>query len=62
MKKLFSSFWFLLTVFLSAIFVVLFYPAIKENVGNSEAVLLSIVGVLVIWIVFFVRARMFSGK
>ncbi len=59
MKKSNSSFWLLLTIFLTAIFVVLFYPAAKERVGNDEAILYTIVGSLVIWIVFFARKRIF---
>ena len=62
MKKQFSSFWFILTIFLSAIFVVLFYPGTSERLGTGEAVMYTIVGVLVIWIVFFLRARIFSKK
>ena len=62
MKKKSTGFWLILNILLSAIFVVLFYPGTQERLGTGEAVMYTIAGVLVIWIVFFLGARIFSKK
>jgi hypothetical protein len=62
MKKHSTGFWLILTILLSAIFVVLFYPGTKERLGSGEAIMYTIAGVMLIWIVFFLRARIFSKK
>ena len=60
MKKHKEKLWFTITVILSIIFALLFYNVAIENVRDSDATIYTILGVLVIWIVYFVRGYIFS--
>ena len=60
MKKYNRKFWFTVTAVLSIIFALLFYNYSKDIVGDSDVTIYTILGVLVIWIVYFILAYVFS--
>jgi transcriptional regulator with XRE-family HTH domain len=53
--------WLWLTVLLSIIFVFLFYPIVDKNYSFLESAVYTGIGLIVIWGVFFIRARIFSS-
>ena len=61
MHRLYSRFWINVTVLLSAVFAVLFFPPVREKYGMTVSILATSAGVLVIWAVYFVRACIFSS-
>ena len=60
MQRLYSRFWVSVTVLLCVIFAVLFYPETRDRYGVSQALLFTAAGIAVIWIVYLVRAYIFS--
>ena len=60
MIKYFNKFWFTFTAILCTVFVVLFFPMTIEKVGIGKAIIYTIIGLVVIWIVYFVRAYIFT--
>jgi hypothetical protein len=62
MKKLKKFFWPVLTIILSFVFAMLFYPIAEKEYGTLNAVLFTTVGLAVIWLVFTIRVFIFSGN
>ena len=60
MTKNKKKLWFTITVVLSIIFALIFYNVANKNVGDSDATIYTILGVLVIWIVYFLRGYVIS--
>ena len=60
MKKLFHPFWFVFTLVLSLVFLILFPFAIINHQGLTKTLIFTFLGLAVIWIVYIVRARIFS--
>jgi hypothetical protein len=60
MGRLYSRFWVGVTLVLSAVFVVLFFPIVQDRYGFAASVLLTAVGLLVIWASYLVRAHIFT--
>ena len=58
--KLYNRFWVCVTVVLSIAFAVLFFPVVQREFGLPGSALLTLLGILVIWGVYFVRARIFG--
>lgn len=54
------SMWIALPVLLSIIFAVLFYPVVSQSYGQGASVGLTVAGICVIWVVYFVRAYVFA--
>jgi predicted branched-subunit amino acid permease len=48
------------TVVLSVAFAALFFPIVREQYRTTMSVVLTALGVAVIWIVYFIRAAIFS--
>jgi hypothetical protein len=65
MKRYYNRFWIGFTFILSVVFILLFFPMALERYNLSVSILLTTAGVLVIWMVYLVRAIIFtrlSGK
>ena len=62
MQKFSNKFWLYLTIALSLIFMILFFPTASDEVGLLKGAIYTIVGILVIWIVFFIRSYLFSDR
>lgn len=60
MRKYFNRFWFIFTVILSAAFVVLFSSVLAESIGTVKTVIYNLIGLLVIWLVYIIRAYIFT--
>lgn len=55
-----NRFWIAATIVLSVLFAVLFFPEVQARYGLGLSVLFTGVGIAVIWVVYFVRAYVFS--
>jgi hypothetical protein len=60
MTRLFSAFWVAVTIVFSIMFTALFFPLVLDRYGPLPAFLLTVLGLLIIWAVYFVRALIFS--
>lgn len=60
MKKLYDPFWIGVTVVLSIIFVILLPISIIEKHGVVKTIVFTLVGLIFIWVTYFVRAYFFS--
>lgn len=60
MKKYIHRTWIMITAILSVVFTALFLPLASGEVGLLKAVTYNAIGLLVIWIVYFVRAYLFT--
>ena len=60
MSRYFNRYWVAITIIISVVFTVLFYPVAAERAGNPETIGLTIAGLAVIWIVYVIRAMIFS--
>jgi hypothetical protein len=60
MSKYLNKTWIIITIILSAVFAVLFYPVAAERVGTLKALVFTMIGLLVIWLVYLIRAHIFS--
>jgi hypothetical protein len=60
MRKLFHPFWTWFTIILTLIFVVLLPASIISRLGLFKTAIFTLIGVAVIWIVYFIRAFIFS--
>lgn len=60
MSRLYSKFWVNVTVVLSLIFIILGFPTFQREHGFVSAFVFTFIGVSVIWIVYFIRAYIFS--
>ncbi len=59
-SKHYGGFWIGLAVALSALFAVLFYPAARRTYNPGTSLVFTALGVIVIWIVYFIRVMIFS--
>jgi hypothetical protein len=55
-----SRFWIAATIFLSVLFAVLFFPEVHGRYSLGLSLLFTGVGIVVIWVVYIVRAYVFS--
>jgi hypothetical protein len=53
--------WIILPVLLSVVFVALFLPATSQRHGLPASLGLSLLGVVVIWASYLIRAHIFSS-
>jgi len=60
MSKYFNKYWIAASILLSLDFAVLFYPVAAERVGHLKAIGFTMAGLAVIWIVYVIRAMIFS--
>ncbi len=60
MKKLYDPFWIGVTVVMSIIFVILLPISIIEKHGVVKTIVFTLVGLIFIWVTYFVRAYFFS--
>ena len=61
MSKYVSKFWITFTVILSIVFIALFVPITVESIGIVKTVVYTLIALLVIWGVYFIRAYIFSN-
>ncbi len=59
--KYINKHWVIITIVLSVVFIMVFLPLTIKSVGSAKATSYTVTGVAVIWIVYFVRAYLFSG-
>jgi hypothetical protein len=60
MSKYVNKWWFAITILLNVVFAALFIPIATRNVGLWKAILYTLIGLIVIWIVYFIRAYIFG--
>ncbi|MFC1502388.1 hypothetical protein ACFL6A_03145 [bacterium] len=60
-RKLFSPFWVGITLLFTVIFVVLLPLSILHRYGLPKTILFTSIGVICIWVVYIIRAFIFSG-
>jgi len=61
MSKYVSKFWITFTLILSIVFIALFVPLTVESIGIVKTVVYTLIALLVIWGVYFIRAYIFSN-
>ena len=61
MRTQHPPFWIGLTIIFTIIFILFFSNAIIEQYGILKTVAFTLIGVFVIWIVYFIRAYIFSN-
>ena len=61
MNKLINKTWITITIILCVIFTALFLLTTIRNLGPMKAILLTLAGIVFIWLVYFARALIFSG-
>lgn len=61
MNKLINKTWITITIILCVVFAALFLLATIRNLGPMKAILLTLAGIVFIWLVYFARALIFSG-
>lgn len=59
-NKLYNRFWVNVTIVLSVIFTAFFFPTVRQKHEVFTSLLLTCVGLLVIWASYLVRAVIFS--
>lgn len=60
-QQLYSPMWISITAILSIVFAVLFFPIAKEHWGAFWSVVSTLAGVAVIWLVYVIRAYIFTS-
>lgn len=60
MLKYVRSWWVTLPVVLSIVFVVLFYPVVSQRYSLPASLGFTVIGLCVIWAVYFIRASIFT--
>lgn len=60
MGKRISRFWISFTVVLSVVFAVVFFPIVRDKFFLTDAILLTLAGIAIIWGVYFLRAAIVS--
>ena len=60
MASLYSRFWVNVTIVLSVVFAVLFFPEINSKYGFLKSVILTAAGAIFIWVIYFIRAYIFT--
>ena len=61
MKKIFHPFWTIFTIVLTLIFIILLPLSIISRYGPFKTAIFTLIGVAVIWIVYFVRTLIFTS-
>ena len=61
MSRLYSKFWVNVTIVLSLIFIFLSFQIFQQKHGFVSAFIYTFIGVSVIWIVYLIRAYIFSS-
>ena len=61
MKKLYDPFWIGVTIVFSVIFIILLPISIIEKHGTVKTIVFTLIGVVFIWVTYFVRAYFFSN-
>lgn len=59
-QRYFRSRWLALPLILSAVFAVLFFPVVREKYDAVLSVVFTVIGVVVIWAAYVIRAHVFS--
>lgn len=54
------KFWTIVTVIISAVFIVLAFPVFRQSGGTAAGILYTLLGLAVIWAVFFARSWIFT--
>lgn len=60
MPRLYNKFWVNVTIVLSLIFIILGFPIFQRKYGFISAFIFTFISVSVIWIVYLIRAYIFS--
>jgi hypothetical protein len=60
MIRYLRSAWVILPLLLSVVFAVLFYPVVQRRYDPALSIIYTFAGVCVIWIVYFIRAHIFT--
>ena len=60
MSRYVNRFWIWITIFLSVVFAALFVPVAARNIGLGKAILYTLIGLIVIWMVYLIRAHIFG--
>ncbi|KPL03692.1 MAG: hypothetical protein AMJ73_05700 [candidate division Zixibacteria bacterium SM1_73] len=60
MAKLYNRFWVTVTIVLSVVFAILFFPIVHPKYGFPLSLLITLLGLLFIWANYFIRAYIFS--
>jgi purine-cytosine permease-like protein len=62
MKNLIDPFWIGVTVFLSVLLAILLPISIIEKHGTAKTIVFTVLGIIFIWVTYFIRAYFFSDK
>ncbi len=62
MARLYNRFWVAVTTVLCVVFAVLFFPAVQRKYGFTVSLLMTLLGMLLIWANYLIRAYIFSSK
>ena len=57
-----DSFWIRVTVILSVFFAIMLPVSIIEKHGTAKTIVFTVLGIIFIWVTYFVRAYFFSDK
>ena len=60
LRKAIFGRWVILPILLSIVFAALFFPVVNKQYAPRLAVLFTVIGVCVIWVVYLVRAYIFT--
>jgi len=62
MKNLIDPFWIRVTVILSIFFAIMLPVSIIEKHGTAKTIVFTVLGIIFIWVTYFVRAYFFSDE
>lgn len=62
MKNLIDPFWIGVTIILSIFFAIMLPVSIIEKHGTAKTIVFTVLGIIFIWVTYFVRAYFFSDK
>jgi predicted transporter len=62
MARLHNRFWVAVTIVLCVVFAILFFPSVQQKYGFTLSLLMTLLGMLLIWANYFIRAYIFSRK
>ena len=60
MAKFYNRFWVTVTIVLSVVFAILLFPIVQRKYGFPLSLLVTFLGVVFIWVNYFIRAYIFS--
>lgn len=60
-NRYFNRFWIWIPIILSAVFAILFFPLVRQQFSLIISILLTTAGMLVIWIIYLLRAVIFTS-